>query len=175
MLLRNKAFRLTVTVFLTLCLVLGIAVSCSGDETDNASYATADITLKVSTPAAETKDLSVITDNYVASDGAASYYWGYTAVKTDSYGKAGQTDGITALNGGEPGIANLRGLSVGKWKITLFAYVDGSLEDEENLRTVMEARAQVGGNFLAGIATDASDPDADGASEGAAAEGAAVV
>lgn len=39
--------------------------------------------------------------------------------------------------------------------------VDGSLEDEENLRTVMEARAQVGGNFLAGIATDASDPDAE--------------
>ena len=131
MLLRNKAFRLTVTVFLTLCLVLGIAVSCSGDETDNASYATADITLKVSTPAAETKDLSVITDNNVASDGAASYYWGYTAVKTDSYGKAGQTDGITALNGGEPGIANLRGLSVGKWKITLFAYVDGSLADSK--------------------------------------------
>ncbi|MBR3396645.1 MAG: NAD(P)H-dependent oxidoreductase [Lachnospiraceae bacterium] len=30
--------------------------------------------------------------------------------------------------------------------------VNGSLKDEENLRTVMEARAQVGGNYLAGIA-----------------------
>jgi len=29
--------------------------------------------------------------------------------------------------------------------------VNGSLKEEENLRTVMEARAQVGGNFLAGI------------------------
>lgn len=30
--------------------------------------------------------------------------------------------------------------------------VDGDLEREENLRTVMEARAQVGGNYLSGIA-----------------------
>lgn len=37
--------------------------------------------------------------------------------------------------------------------------VDGNLDAEENLRTVMEARAQVGGNFLAGIASDAAHPD----------------
>jgi len=41
-----------------------------------------------------------------------------------------------------------------------FGYlVCGNLSREENLRTVMEARAQVGGNFLAGIATDEADPD----------------
>ena len=39
--------------------------------------------------------------------------------------------------------------------------VDGNLAVEENLRVLMEARAQVGGNFLAGIATDASNPDAE--------------
>ncbi len=32
---------------------------------------------------------------------------------------------------------------------------------ETNLRLLPEARAQVGGNFLAGIATDESDPDGD--------------
>ena len=37
--------------------------------------------------------------------------------------------------------------------------VDGMLSGEENLRVVMEARAQVGGNYLAGIASDESDPD----------------
>ena len=37
--------------------------------------------------------------------------------------------------------------------------VDGDLEREENLRVLMEARAQVGGNFLAGVASDAHDPD----------------
>ena len=37
--------------------------------------------------------------------------------------------------------------------------VDGPLNREENLKTVIEARAQVGSNFLAGIATDESDPD----------------
>ena len=37
--------------------------------------------------------------------------------------------------------------------------VSGDLAAEENLRTLMEARAQVGGNFLAGIANDAADPD----------------
>ncbi len=37
--------------------------------------------------------------------------------------------------------------------------VDGHLRDEDNLRTVMEARAQVGGNFLAGIACSESEPD----------------
>ena len=37
--------------------------------------------------------------------------------------------------------------------------VDGMLSMEENLRLVMEARAQVGGNYLAGVATDESDPD----------------
>ena len=37
--------------------------------------------------------------------------------------------------------------------------VSGNLSREENLRTIMEARAQVGSNFLAGIATDETDPD----------------
>ena len=37
--------------------------------------------------------------------------------------------------------------------------VSGDLSKEENLRTIMEARAQVGSNFLAGIATDEVDPD----------------
>ena len=37
--------------------------------------------------------------------------------------------------------------------------VSGALSREENLRTIMEARAQVGTNFLAGIATDEQDPD----------------
>ena len=37
--------------------------------------------------------------------------------------------------------------------------VSGDLSKEENLRTIMEARAQVGSNFLAGIATDEIDPD----------------
>ena len=39
--------------------------------------------------------------------------------------------------------------------------VSGDLSKEENLRTIMEARAQVGSNFLAGIATDESNPDAE--------------
>ena len=37
--------------------------------------------------------------------------------------------------------------------------VSGALSREENLRTIMEARAQVGTNFLAGVATDEQDPD----------------
>ena len=37
--------------------------------------------------------------------------------------------------------------------------VSGPLDREENLRTLIEARAQVGGNPLAGIATDQRDPD----------------
>lgn len=37
--------------------------------------------------------------------------------------------------------------------------VNGNLSEEQNLRTLMEARAQVGGNYLAGIATDEKDPD----------------
>ena len=39
--------------------------------------------------------------------------------------------------------------------------VSGDLSKEENMRTIMEARAQVGSNFLAGIATDESNPDAE--------------
>ena len=39
--------------------------------------------------------------------------------------------------------------------------VDGKLSAEENLRTLIEARAEVGGNFLAGIASDERDPDAE--------------
>ncbi|MBE6551653.1 MAG: iron-sulfur protein [Ruminococcaceae bacterium] len=37
--------------------------------------------------------------------------------------------------------------------------VSGHLSEEENLRTVMKARSQVGGNFLCGIATNEKDPD----------------
>ena len=39
--------------------------------------------------------------------------------------------------------------------------VDGPLDREPNLRLLMEARAQVGGNFLAGIATDQKAPEAE--------------
>lgn len=38
--------------------------------------------------------------------------------------------------------------------------VSGDLSKEENLKTIIEARAQVGSNFLAGVATDEVDPDA---------------
>ena len=38
--------------------------------------------------------------------------------------------------------------------------VSGNLSQEANLQTVLEARAQVGSNFLAGIATDEFDPNA---------------
>ena len=42
-----------------------------------------------------------------------------------------------------------------------FGYlICGDLEHEENLRTIIEARAQVGGNYLAGIATDSAGTDA---------------
>lgn len=37
--------------------------------------------------------------------------------------------------------------------------VDGDLKSEENLRTLIAARAEVGGNFLTGIATDMADTD----------------
>ncbi len=37
--------------------------------------------------------------------------------------------------------------------------VSGDLRREENLRVLMEARAEVGGNFLAGVASDAANPD----------------
>ncbi len=37
--------------------------------------------------------------------------------------------------------------------------VDGPLDREPDLRLLMEARAEVGGNFLAGVATDQSDPE----------------
>lgn len=39
--------------------------------------------------------------------------------------------------------------------------VSGELSKEENLRTIIEARADVGHNFLAGVATDEVDPDAE--------------
>ncbi len=38
--------------------------------------------------------------------------------------------------------------------------VSGNYSEEVNLQTIVEARAQVGGNFLAGVATDEEDPDA---------------
>ena len=37
--------------------------------------------------------------------------------------------------------------------------ISGDLSREQNLQTILEARAQVGSNFLAGIATDEQDPD----------------
>jgi len=37
--------------------------------------------------------------------------------------------------------------------------VSGNLSNENNLKMVLEARAQVGGNFLSGIATDESEPN----------------
>ena len=38
--------------------------------------------------------------------------------------------------------------------------ISGDLSREQNLQTILEARAQVGSNYLAGIATDAQTPDA---------------
>ncbi len=41
-----------------------------------------------------------------------------------------------------------------------FGYlVSGDLSREENLKLIINSRAEVGGNFLAGIATDENDPD----------------
>jgi multimeric flavodoxin WrbA len=37
--------------------------------------------------------------------------------------------------------------------------VNGNYSQEHNLQTILEARAQVGTNFLAGVATDEQDPD----------------
>ncbi len=37
--------------------------------------------------------------------------------------------------------------------------VSGDLSREQNLQTIIEARAQVGSNYLAGVATDEADPD----------------
>ena len=37
--------------------------------------------------------------------------------------------------------------------------ISGNLSEEENLRTIIEARAQVGSNVLSGVATDENDPD----------------
>ncbi|MBR2930925.1 MAG: NAD(P)H-dependent oxidoreductase [Clostridia bacterium] len=37
--------------------------------------------------------------------------------------------------------------------------ISGDYSEEDNLRTVVEARASVGHNFLAGVATDEDDPD----------------
>ena len=37
--------------------------------------------------------------------------------------------------------------------------ISGNLSVEQNLQTILEARAQVGSNFLAGVATDEEDPD----------------
>ena len=45
---------------------------------------------------------------------------------------------------------------------TPFGYlVQGPYNAEENLRLLLEARAEVGGNFLAGVASDEEDPDRD--------------
>ncbi|MCQ2462334.1 MAG: NAD(P)H-dependent oxidoreductase [Clostridia bacterium] len=37
--------------------------------------------------------------------------------------------------------------------------VSGNYGEEDNLRMIIEGRAQVGGNYLAGVATDETDPD----------------
>ena len=39
--------------------------------------------------------------------------------------------------------------------------VSGNYSAEQNLQMILEARAQVGGNFLAGVATDENDPNAE--------------
>ncbi len=39
--------------------------------------------------------------------------------------------------------------------------VSGPYSAEKNLQTILEARAEVGGNFLVGVATDENDPNAD--------------
>jgi hypothetical protein len=39
--------------------------------------------------------------------------------------------------------------------------VSGNLEAEENLKNIITARADVGGNFLAGVATDERDPNSE--------------
>ncbi len=39
--------------------------------------------------------------------------------------------------------------------------ISGNYSEEVNLQTVVEARAQVGGNFLAGVATDETNPNSD--------------
>ncbi|MCM1190333.1 MAG: NAD(P)H-dependent oxidoreductase [bacterium] len=39
--------------------------------------------------------------------------------------------------------------------------ISGNYSQEENLRMILEGRSQVGGNFLAGTATDEKDPDAE--------------
>lgn len=43
-----------------------------------------------------------------------------------------------------------------------FGYlVSGNLSEEENLRTIINARAEVGGNFLSGVANDEFNPDSE--------------
>ena len=37
--------------------------------------------------------------------------------------------------------------------------ISGNYADEFNLQMIIDGRAQVGGNFLAGVATDETDPD----------------
>ena len=37
--------------------------------------------------------------------------------------------------------------------------IDGAYSRETNVQTIVEARAQVGGNFLAGVAVNEADPD----------------
>ena len=39
--------------------------------------------------------------------------------------------------------------------------IDGAYDAEPNLRMLIEARAEVGGNYLAGVATDERDPEAE--------------
>ena len=39
--------------------------------------------------------------------------------------------------------------------------VSGAYSEEKNLQTIIEGRAQVGTNFLAGVATDENDPNAE--------------
>lgn len=43
-----------------------------------------------------------------------------------------------------------------------FGYlISGNLSEEPNLKMIIDARAEAGGNYLAGIATDENDPDAE--------------
>lgn len=105
--------------------------SCSNDYSeDSGPSGTADLTLDVNTPASvEEKSLTVSINNNISSGGTDAYYWGYKAIKQDSYGKTGERTSVAALKSGETGIAGISNLSVGKWKIQLLAYNNADLAD----------------------------------------------
>ena len=121
---------LLITLLVVSAFALGAFVSCSSDSESSGPAGTADLSLSVNTPGySEDKGLTVISDNNISSGGAADYYWGYTAVKADSYGKTGEKTAVAQLNGTNKGVSSIKNLSVGKWKITLFAYTGTTYND----------------------------------------------